>query len=334
MWGLRGLPIRRLLRLRMFPTHVGIARERCGALCQCGDVPYACGDCACGATRSERSLGCSLRMWGLRDREIVRPSRGRMFPTHVGIARTDATGASGRADVPYACGDCAGPYVSTIGYEECSLRMWGLRVIAHVGIFHGEMFPTHVGIARNQLENKTNHRNVPYACGDCAKPRRKAALSVPCSLRMWGLRDFQPIVRVGDGMFPTHVGIARCRFCAKRQHGDVPYACGDCAPSTATTPTGVPCSLRMWGLRGAWSAYRGIRRMFPTHVGIAAPDRRLTAPHLCSLRMWGLRAENRSFGCADIMFPTHVGIARRAGCLRSCARHVPYACGDCARSTS
>ena len=55
-------------------------------------------------------------------------------------------------------------------------------------------------------------------------------------------------------MFPTHVGIARQRVQVAALDLDVPYACGDCADMFLSLVTAIPCSLRMWGLRGATGA--------------------------------------------------------------------------------
>ena len=211
--------------------------------------------------------------------------------------------------------------------------MWGLRALRRNVPNSDMMFPTHVGIAR--LED----------------PARQPAGRGQYSLRMWGLRA----IRSGTGpeprMFPTHVGIAR--GCRRRcvWTPDVPYACGDCAEHPACTAARTACSLRMWGLRGIAITRMNSTLMFPTHVGIARPERTYSSdvrhvpyacgdcasanPSLCamcrcSLRMWGLRGLCRRQRRPCLMFPTHVGIAwaKNARWLR--VGDVPYACGDCA----
>ena len=150
-------------------------------------------------------------MWGLRGLKTRGGSAWAMFPTHVGIARTLAVAARVGADVPYACGDCATHSRPASHAGRCSLRMWGLRGGLAADGGGSQMFPTHVGIARNRRHAAGLARYVPYACGDCAgwEPTRDGISE--CSLRMWGLRG-----GLGDGdmiaaMFPTHVGIARGR---------------------------------------------------------------------------------------------------------------------------
>ena len=91
----------------MFPTHVGIARPKRRVSAPAGHVPYACGDCAEAKSVPVGNLICSLRMWGLRGRGRPRAPGTGMFPTHVGIARTQRFFPLSLPYVPYACGDCA-----------------------------------------------------------------------------------------------------------------------------------------------------------------------------------------------------------------------------------
>ena len=172
------------------------------------------------------------------------------------------------------------------------------------------MFPTHVGIARTGSARRRGAGNVPYACGDCARSCRPLRSMGLCSLRMWGLRGAGRNGFAEAVMFPTHVGIARAGHGGGYRHGDVPYACGDCASAST-----LDCP--------------------PPHVPYACGDcapRRAAACRLreCSLRMWGLRGVHAHAPAARRMFPTHVGIARIT--TGPCPRpsYVPYACGDCA----
>ena len=274
-----------------------------------------------------------------------------MFPTHVGIARKMAVDGMPNTDVPYACGDCADPVDVAPDRRACSLRMWGLRGSLDDRMRAIQMFPTHVGIAREIPEPRAQRDHVPYACGDCAQILTALTAPTPCSLRMWGLRDALRTQAAWKCMFPTHVGIARVPASLRDATGDVPYACGDCA--TITGPRAAPrrCSLRMWGLRASVGGLTLVAGMFPTHVGIARTGslrgvRRTYVPYACgdcadsvggrapepecSLRMWGLRMDMRYRTQAVPMFPTHVGIARARVAGRYGARDVPYACGDCA----
>ena len=169
--------------------------------------------------------------------------------------------------------------------------MWGLRGRARPPARRWRMFPTHVGIARCRGTSKSPRSNVPYACGDCARPRLLRISARPCSLRMWGLRIHLPPKTAAKLMFPTHVGIARASRSSVAGGVYVPYACGDCAVR-----------------------FRSLVRLVP-----------------CSLRMWGLRARSLAPGQIVSMFPTHVGIARHCSRPATTRGYVPYACGDCAR---
>ena len=155
----------------------------------------------------------------------------------------------------------------------------------------------------------------------------------------------------GNGMFPTHVGIARRTRTCGCWIRHVPYACGDCAG--VGCPCGCPCecSLRMWGLRARGRHVLRTVAMFPTHVGIArlftaratactnvpyacgdcaSPRAPSSSGRPCSLRMWGLRGPRHRASAGGAMFPTHVGIARHPVRDGAGAPYVPYACGDCA----
>ena len=221
----------------MFPTHVGIARLDSGGCAARDNVPYACGDCAAPRRASQIRCLCSLRMWGLRaDAQEGRRTR-LMFPTHVGIALSDPEPGLKYKYVPYACGDCANARAFALISRECSLRMWGLRATHRRSCRNGEMFPTHVGIARNPFQHGGACQDVPYACGDCAATPSMGRQIGQCSLRMWGLRGFVAPLRAHARMFPTHVGIARTPFRGPHAYRDVPYACGDCAERARPAPS-------------------------------------------------------------------------------------------------
>ena len=128
MWGLRDVVAGSMPSCRMFPTHVGIARQCRTVPPACAHVPYACGDCAFAGRIEAGRPACSLRMWGLRGSCRRNEWIFLMFPTHVGIARW-----MGRTRTPTL-----------------------------------DMFPTHVGIARYLGGRQEERPNVPYACGDCA----------------------------------------------------------------------------------------------------------------------------------------------------------------------
>ena len=189
MWGLRGTLGAGQEHLGMFPTHVGIARRPGRPGPADFHVPYACGDCADGSEDLRRFQRCSLRMWGLRERVRQAADCGRMFPTHVGIARIAGRSKRTLRHVPYACGDCA--------------------AAALTAPVPGVMFPTHVGIARPYCLRWRTPSDVPYACGDCASGTASMTGASLCSLRMWGLRGIRVLGVHQRRMFPTHVGIAR-----------------------------------------------------------------------------------------------------------------------------
>ena len=193
----------------MFPTHVGIARRLAPDGRRRRHVPYACGDCAPMLGLTQGGGECSLRMWGLRGHSRLPARWLLMFPTHVGIARGFPVALGAAVHVPYACGDCAVAGLRRNDAAECSLRMWGLRESPQRRAAAERMFPTHVGIARARTRMIGHSRNVPYACGDCAKAAQISLLQRLCSLRMWGLRGRGAGRRDCSAMFPTHVGIAR-----------------------------------------------------------------------------------------------------------------------------
>ena len=168
MWGLREGVYRRAGITFMFPTHVGIARTTGQERPTPRHVPYACGDCANAHALWTNAGLCSLRMWGLRAAGRSDVGTRKMFPTHVGIARHRGNCVDAYLDVPYACGDCAISRKNIRHPTQCSLRMWGLRVVAPRGARYFGMFPTHVGIARPDAFSPLRGTDVPYACGDCA----------------------------------------------------------------------------------------------------------------------------------------------------------------------
>ena len=132
----------------VFPTHVGMDRERTGLATARESVPHARGDGPdLGITVSEAAT-CSPRTWGWTDRPRLAGRVRCVFPTHVGMDRRIPRAARTSPRVPHARGD--GPqFAITCSFEKvCSPRTWGWTESAFWRKRNTIVFPTHVGMDR------------------------------------------------------------------------------------------------------------------------------------------------------------------------------------------
>ncbi len=88
-----------------------------------------------------------------------------VFPTHVGVYRDGESGLHSPVSIPHACGGV--PVIANIkdAAEEYSPRMWGCTVSGLFLVLPLRVFPTHVGVYRNDVSNWLSEKRIPHACG-------------------------------------------------------------------------------------------------------------------------------------------------------------------------
>ena len=89
------------------------------------------------------------------------------------------------------------------------------------------IYPTHVGVNRENISLIRGLLNLPHACG--GEPAKSLILASPAKI------------------YPTHVGVNR--YIKQQQGGatDLPHACGGEPPDPTPTPEAEPSTPRMWG---------------------------------------------------------------------------------------
>jgi len=110
------------------------------------------------------------------------------------------------------------------------------------------MFPTHVGMNRGGNAGAATGLNVPHTRGD--EPERAwkvlfAPIHVPHT------RGDEPAgeqdKRFFTGMFPTHVGMNRCKSRSQVQQSNVPHTRGDEPRQHQQRKRNLKCSPHTWG---------------------------------------------------------------------------------------
>ncbi len=89
-----------------------------------------------------------------------------MFPTPVGMNRSEISLWNGAADVPHACGD----------------EPWNRELDNNFAV----MFPTPVGMNRLIAPGAQRRIDVPHACGDEPLTPKQVKEVETCSPRLWG----------------------------------------------------------------------------------------------------------------------------------------------------
>ena len=132
----------------VFPTHVGMFRDMPVNRSGSGCFPHTCGDVPRTMARMVRPQRFSPHMWGCSERQARTRRLHRVFPTHVGMFRSDIGSHLENAGFPHTCGDVPWTQVTIATAQQFSPHMWGCSG-GMTG--NGEfvfVFPTHVGMFR------------------------------------------------------------------------------------------------------------------------------------------------------------------------------------------
>ncbi len=153
-------------RHAVFPTGVGMVRERGVSGSGSRSVPHGRGDGPPDAPARARAFACSPRAWGWSAPGPARSRVGRVFPTGVGMVRGPSPGRQPPGSVPHGRGDGpAPPSRGSVG-PACSPRAWGWSAPGPARSRVGRVFPTGVGMVRVMSGIWRGRRCVPHGRGD------------------------------------------------------------------------------------------------------------------------------------------------------------------------
>ncbi len=132
----------------VFPTHVGMFRDRGADRHRTRRFPHACGDVPSSSPAPCRRPRFSPRMWGCSAGGGRHGERRGVFPTHVGMFRSVLLAVLRAKGFPHACGDVPRSRSSLRPCRTFSPRMWGCSGDCGMNIISSGVFPTHVGMFR------------------------------------------------------------------------------------------------------------------------------------------------------------------------------------------
>ena len=288
MWGCFCSFLRQSLWVCVFPTHVGVFLSTSKPCARALRLPHACGGVSITVRRSEYLLPSSPRMWGCFHHRAHGGYPASVFPTHVGVFPPHAAPTGFRRRLPHACGGVSHRCHRTSCRRSSSPRMWGCFGTGAITDMVDNVFPTHVGVFPPRGNHSRKRQGLPHACGGVSSRRSGSGTSQSSSPRMWGCFPLARLRKVGEQVFPTHVGVFLMCSCVGVFIACLPHACGGVSQ---VIQEGAPMFM-----------------VFPTHVGVfpfASPEEAIEArlPHACggvsisgnilecpftsSPRMWG-----------------------------------------------
>ena len=187
-----------------------------------GDVPNS------GTERSPRSK-FSPHTWGCSGRGSGRTARRSVFPTHVGMFRSQIPTIVSSFGFPHTRGDVPMPSTRARSALMFSPHTWGCSASALAYLVPIDVFPTHVGMFRTASASRPQNRRFPHTRGDVPHLELLLEDAVQFSPHTWGCSSRPPRHRGGPVVFPTHVGMFRdarlavgLTACFPHTRGDVP----------------------------------------------------------------------------------------------------------------
>ena len=270
-------------------------------------------------------------MWGCSEVGERRSSRSWVFPTYVGMFRARSCRPCRPSCFPHVCGDVPDIECGEIGKHAFSPRMWGCSGLGALRRPLPHVFPTYVGMFRGRPGTTRAPTGFPHVCGDVPSIRAPSRVPSVFSPRMWGC-SLNWLGHLASWMvFPTYVGMFRCRHRRRPWRAGFPHVCGDVPPHASHPSSECAFSPRMWGCSYNRHGQRGRDDVFPTYVGMfrggaLLPGWRGRFPHVCgdvplplrrvgdglpfSPRMWGCSGWLIINPLSAFVFPTYVGMFR------------------------
>ena len=207
VWGWSEERVLTVQALYVFPTGVGMVRfSHFGHLASCS-FPHGCGD---GPYRFHRQ-----------------GYRRSVFPTGVGMVRTRGRQAANLRSFPHGCGDGPMYGITGTGGHMFSPRVWGWSGHAKRGLRLLAVFPTGVGMVRDEYTFKVAAVSFPHGCGDGPPSPYFPLAMLLFSPRVWGWSGDGRDHRRSCPVFPTGVGMVRSMMSSNLSPKSFPHGCGD-----------------------------------------------------------------------------------------------------------
>ena len=164
-WGCFYRPIYQDLKLKVFPTHVGVFLTTFQLESFKAGLPHARGGVSEDGDGGWRRLSSSPRTWGC-FRGIV-PCRISLwvFPTHVGVFLASKYAIVFDRGLPHARGGVSSSVLSALSFTTSSPRTWGCFHAGHGHETQAGVFPTHVGVFLKRRIRSAFGLCLPYARG-------------------------------------------------------------------------------------------------------------------------------------------------------------------------
>ena len=154
-----------LLKINVFPTHVGVFLKTCDDSGCHKCLPHARG----GVSQAIHELiGYGLsspRTWGCFCRQKTFSYDSSVFPTHVGVFPPISAFCDRRTRLPHARGGVSMPGHGYQRSPASSPRTWGCFWIKSVPCTSKNVFPTHVGVFPHLRFQRGEKSCLPHARG-------------------------------------------------------------------------------------------------------------------------------------------------------------------------
>ena len=270
----------------LFPTPVGMFRRTDNAEQNRQPFPHACGDVPYQHRRVVASRAFSPRLWGCSVILNADKAPVTLFPTPVGMFRVYTDAFDAVLAFPHACGDVPATSTSRIRTPNFSPRLWGCSGHYLAWLVAWVLFPTPVGMFRTSSRSATSRAPFPHACGDVPVLDRVGRGDGRFSPRLWGCSGRLSSRHGRRALFPTPVGMFRCRGIAPSTPAAFPHACGDVPLPARSSAHHTRFSPRLWGCSVSQAQSRFRVELFPTPVGMfrangSTRSGSATFPHAC-----------------------------------------------------
>ena len=222
------------------------------------------------AVRSQSAS--SPRAWGCFQRSPTPSPRKKVFPTCVGVFPGGVKRLAICSGLPHVRGGVSNAMLYWTEPKRSSPRAWGCFQSLCLTSTHPTVFPTCVGVFLKLPCSSLMTACLPHVRGGVSYDRRIIGDQKKSSPRAWGCFLRLRILRTGDCVFPTCVGVFPWSHEVHRLWRGLPHVRGGVSPVQAGERPGLLSSPRAWGcFRGS---RRGARknRVFPTCVGVFPVD--------------------------------------------------------------
>src|SRR5262249_4764004 len=149
-----------------FPTCVGMVHDQFLTVCLDKRFPHVCGDGPAVGRLLVILESFSPRVWGWSARHVRSDVVLLVFPTCVGMVRITCTTCMPRSRFLSVCGDGPGPVGLEYDVSEFSPRVWGWSGEKGYAVNREGVFPTCVGMVREETFPRIREQRFPHVCGD------------------------------------------------------------------------------------------------------------------------------------------------------------------------